>query len=60
MKIRGIKQLWGKNSACWFYPLHNIPEEFLAVVIDKSDGSSTVTQPPCSSNLKKQQVSLSY
>lgn len=60
MKIWGIKQLWWKNGACWFYSLHNIPEEFLAVVIDKSYCSSTVTQPPCSSNLKKQKLGLSY
>lgn len=60
MKIRGIKQLWGKNGARWFYSLHDIPEELLTVVIDKSNCSSTVTQPPRSSNLKKQKLILSY
>lgn len=59
MQIWGIKQLWGKNGSCGFYSLHNIPKELLAVVIDKSNCSSTVTQSPRSSNLKKHKFILS-
>lgn len=51
MEVRRVEELWWQDGAGGFHPVYNLQEQPLVVVVEKSDGRSSVSQPTCPANL---------